>query len=304
MNDRPLHVAIAPQPALNCTNWQPRQVTWDQYVERVTRPPGTTKDCGGYVFGQLTAPRRLKDTIHARSAITLDADHAGDIIALADTFQAFHCVTHTTWSHTPHHPRARVIIPTDRDMTPDEYRTVAEELIATAGPDLFDAGSSQPERLMFWPSTPDPETYVAPFVNAPQPGDTTPTVPAPVDALLKQAADRARARTPEQATEWVRRGHTGEATHQGTRRAADRALHDLAQAPEGARNTTAFPVACWLIELSNDPDRGYPRAAAHTDFMSVATKTLGGGETEARAVWNSASRKAGTNIAPKPGAAK
>ena len=40
---------------------------------------------------------------------------------------------YTTYSHTPEHPRARMIIPVTRDMTPDEFNAAARYYAADNG---------------------------------------------------------------------------------------------------------------------------------------------------------------------------
>src|SRR5690606_806852 len=56
-------------------------------------------------------------------------------------------------------PRYRLLIPLDRDIASDEYHHAAEGLMNALGIENFDPGSSQPERYMFKPATPDPDNW-------------------------------------------------------------------------------------------------------------------------------------------------
>jgi hypothetical protein len=138
-------------------------------LSRVQRTPETTaefdrmdkevqdnlKDRGGYVGGALTGKQRLKGAVATRSLITLDADKLDSISDLWDTWKekyGYNAFLHTTRKHRPSAPRARLIIPTNRHMSPEEYvfisRTIADDL----GSAMFDDTTHQPERLMFWPT--------------------------------------------------------------------------------------------------------------------------------------------------------
>lgn len=78
----------------------------------------------------------------------------------------------------------------------------------------------------------------------------------------------------------------------------------LAQAQPGARGSTAFQVACNLIELSNSPWAAAPLALVHGIYWEAAREAQEwGGEfddREAADAWASATRKVGTRGRPFP----
>lgn len=119
------------------------------------------KDVGGYVLGHLRGGRRKKDTVVVRSGITLDADHAtnGFIDTLKKRFP-YRCAVYSTHSHTPQEPRLRVVIPFTRDVSPDEYVTLSRLAAEVIGVGCFDERTHEPERLMYWPSTPADGEYI------------------------------------------------------------------------------------------------------------------------------------------------
>ncbi|WP_322354313.1 virulence-associated E family protein [Dehalococcoides sp.] len=158
--------------------WVNKKTTFDELCERfkVTRRTtetvteyqkftkdrrDTVKDVGGYVLGHLKSGRRKKDTVESRSGITLDADHADSgFIDTVEMLFPHNCAIYSTHSHTPKTPRLRVVIPLSRDVTPDEYAALSRLVADEIGMDFFDDSTYEPERLMYWPSTPSDGEYV------------------------------------------------------------------------------------------------------------------------------------------------
>ena len=158
--------------------WVNKKTTFDELCERfkVTRRTtetvteyqkftkdrrDTAKDVGGYVLGHLKSGRRKKDTVESRSGITLDADHAeSGFIDTVEMLFPHNCAIYSTHSHTPKTPRLRVVIPLSRDVTPDEYAALSRLVADEIGMDFFDDSTYEPERLMYWPSTPSDGEYV------------------------------------------------------------------------------------------------------------------------------------------------
>lgn len=173
---RPLAVATAARK--DSLTWTAETITWDQLAAWAA-DPADHKECGGYLLGTLAGQRRTKDAVVSRSAVTLDADSATTgLLDVLDLVWGWRAVAHTTWRHTAADPRYRVVIHTDRDMTPDEYRTVVAHVTDTLGAHQFDAGSGEPERYMFKPSTADPTNYEFRVVDG---------APLCVDEVLAQA---------------------------------------------------------------------------------------------------------------------
>lgn len=119
------------------------------------------KDVGGYVLGHLKGGRRKKDSVESRSGITLDADHADNgFLSQLEMLFPHRCAVYSTHGHTPEAPRLRVVIPLSREVTPDEYAVLARLVANEIGMDFFDDSTYEPERLMYWPSTPSDGEYI------------------------------------------------------------------------------------------------------------------------------------------------
>ena len=154
---------------LTTLHWNQRDpLPWGDFVAWLDLDnPADHKECGGYVAGELQETKghlkdptcvglhRNKDAVVSRSVVALDADSASlsfiaDVAVEADGTAA---VAYTTWSHKPEAPRWRLLVPLARDVTPEEYRLIADAMMFDLGVDQFDSGSREPERLMYRPST-------------------------------------------------------------------------------------------------------------------------------------------------------
>lgn len=153
-------------------NWKPEYLTWDEFAERLGKlrrtaetmaqydkmsvaDKGKVKDGPAFVGGFIRGGRRLKNKVENRSLITLDADHVGE-----DDF-IFDCelilggrayILYSTHSNRPKKQKYRLIIPTDRLMTPDEYGAVSRKVAEQIGLNYFDKTTFEVHRLMYFPS--------------------------------------------------------------------------------------------------------------------------------------------------------
>ena len=174
MQNRTLDIAVGASRTAKI--WKNKKMTWTELTERLKKPTRTQetvaeyktlpkdrkaelKDVGGFVAGYCDGGNRTK--VRHRSCITLDADSVkSDIWAdWLDLYGNAACV-YSTHTHTPEAPRLRVIIPADRDMTPDEYQAVSRRIADTLGMDNFDESTHQAQRLMYWPSCSRDAEYV------------------------------------------------------------------------------------------------------------------------------------------------
>lgn len=155
--DLTLDLSVAP--SVSSRRWEAATLTWERLVDRAHNPEAV-KDCGGYVAGRLKGTARKKGQVEYRSAVTLDADAASETLPALVAGLGLRALVHSTYSHTRAHPRYRVIIPImGPGLSEEEYPRVARGLIDALGEAQFDPGSTQPERLMFWPATANLDEY-------------------------------------------------------------------------------------------------------------------------------------------------
>lgn len=159
--------------------WNQRSTSWESLLRRLESvhhtsetveeyhafskaAKATAKDCGGFVAGSLKDGARNGQSVLSRSMLTLDIDFASaDTLPAVDDYLFNHawCV-YSTHSHTTQNPRLRLVVPLDRDVTPDEYIPIARRVAEKIGIDQFDDTTYEPARLMFWPSCPSDGDYV------------------------------------------------------------------------------------------------------------------------------------------------
>lgn len=183
-NDIKLTIATAPQRYTKI--WRHTETTWLHLAAKLetTARTGETvaeykamsktakdsrKDVGGYVCGRLKDGRRLKGNVEYRQVVTLDADSAGrDIATDIDLAlgQVSYCY-YSTHSHTPDKPRLRILIPLSAPVPPDQYQAIARMLAKDIDIEAMDPTTYEPERLMYWPSTPQDGQYLYQTNDAP-----------------------------------------------------------------------------------------------------------------------------------------
>lgn len=150
--------------------WKNKKFTWQEFAKRLSQPrihsenfktyknaskadQGIIKDCGGYVSGYLRGGRRGLSNVVFKQILTLDIDkgHFG----IWDDFLLQYgsaAVIHSTHSHSDDEPRFRLLVPLDREATPEEYSAAARKVAENIGIEYFDETTFDLNRLMFWPS--------------------------------------------------------------------------------------------------------------------------------------------------------
>lgn len=178
-------ISIATGASSKTKTWKNKTMQWSELVEKLshtTRTPetvaeykklskaekGKIKDVGGFVGGCLKNGRRLKGNVQNRTLLTLDLDYIqGDIWSSIELLYDFSVVMYSTHTHTTDNQRLRLIIPLSRPVLPDEYQAIGRMVADDLGIDQFDDTTYEPERLMYWPSTPTDGDYVFKYQDLP-----------------------------------------------------------------------------------------------------------------------------------------
>ena len=159
--------------------------TMQEYLHLKKLQQDELKDCaGGFIGGELSSPRRKAGNVTGRDLITLDFDNipgwqTDAVIAKMDALHCGYCV-YSTRKHVPERPRLRIIVPTDRTMTPDEYEPCARRVAAHVGIGMADPSTFELSRLFYFPTCCADSEFVYKAVDKPL---------ASVDVLLKSYAD-------------------------------------------------------------------------------------------------------------------
>lgn len=129
------------------------------------------KDVGGFVAGTLAGGRRKASAVTGRDLITLDFDTipAYGAPAVLQTLENMGCsyLVYSTRKHCETAPRLRILLPTDRTTTAEEYEAVARRIAAMIGIQMADPTTFEPSRLMYWPSCCADSEYICKYKDAP-----------------------------------------------------------------------------------------------------------------------------------------
>jgi putative DNA primase/helicase len=114
----------------------------------------SVKDVGGFVGGYLREGMRKNGCVLYRSMATLDLDFATTDV-WDDFTLNYNCAAllYSTHKHTAEKPRYRIVIPFNRQVTPEEYEPVCRRLAEWIGLDMLDETTYELPRLFYWPST-------------------------------------------------------------------------------------------------------------------------------------------------------
>lgn len=135
--------------------------TQEEFFQMSKDEQGEIKDVGGFVFANLKDGRRGKGFVESVNGIVLDADFASqELIDEIELLSDFCSVVYSTHKHRPEAMRLRWIIPTSRQMTPEESEAVGRKIAEEYGMKYFDMTTFQPSRLMYWPSTSKDGEYI------------------------------------------------------------------------------------------------------------------------------------------------
>lgn len=168
-------------------HWKEKVVTWDEFIERLSRTTYTketqeeylkmkkeektnAKDVGGYVAGKLKEGSRKNQNVVSRTMLYLDTDHVKSPSTLENAIKTsydFACFIHSTHSHRPENTRLRTVVPLSRPVSPDEYQAIIRMVAFEIGMEFFDDSSYKPSQLMYWPSTPSNGEFVFKEIKGP-----------------------------------------------------------------------------------------------------------------------------------------
>ena len=185
-NDR--KITIAQGASRYSLNWQNVTLNYSELVDKLKTPLRSSetiseylkmpkakqdaiKDVGGFVGGALKSKSRKSCNVEYRDVITLDLDNipAGgtqEVIKKVITLGCNYCI-YSTKKHTEYRPRLRVVLPTNRSMTVDEYEPVARKVAEMIGIEMADPSTFEASRLMYWANCSSDGEYIYKYEDKP-----------------------------------------------------------------------------------------------------------------------------------------
>ena len=182
-NDIKIKIAIGA--SCSAKKWANKTMKWSEFAEQMSQTKYTeetyaefismtkdqqckVKDVGGFVGGYLEGGSRKKGNVSNRQLVCLDIDFSTNEI-WTDFILQYDCAAliHGTHKHCAQHPRHRLIIPLDREVTTEEYQAISRKIAEDLDINLFDQSTFDTNRLMFWPSTPRDMEYYFEYQDGP-----------------------------------------------------------------------------------------------------------------------------------------
>lgn len=177
-------IVISAAGSRHAEKWPKQQMWWSDFIDKLKNPvrsletlaeflkmprskQDALKDVGGYVGGSLKDDRRLSKNVLTRDLITLDLDNipassTKDVLQKLALLGCAYAV-YSTRKHEEARPRLRVVIPTNRSVTAEEYEPIARKLAEIITLEWADPTTFQASRLMYWPSCSRDSKYVFDF---------------------------------------------------------------------------------------------------------------------------------------------
>ena len=119
--------------------------------------PSASATMAAYSFGSVTSESCFRPCA-VRSAFTSALN-----VGFFDEYElmnAYYSIVYTTHSHMPEAPRARILMPLTRDITPEEYNAIARYLADEIGMAMIDPCSFKINQLMYWANCPSDGEYI------------------------------------------------------------------------------------------------------------------------------------------------
>lgn len=176
---------IATAPSRLSKRWHNKTWKWSEIIAKCAEPRRTSetvreymrmdreeqssiKDVGGFVGGYLANGIRKTANVLYRTLVTLDIDY-GTQEVWDDFTLNFGCAAllYSTHKHTPEKPRMRLVLPSDRQMTPAEYEPVCRYWTSRLGIEMFDHTTYQLARLFYWGSVSRDGEYLFEYQDGP-----------------------------------------------------------------------------------------------------------------------------------------
>lgn len=143
--------------------------TYAEYISLKRDRQDEIKDIGGFIGGYCVNGQRKAGSVLHRQLVTLDMDY-GKKDLWEDITLLYGCAAliYSTHKHKPEAPRYRVVIPLDREVSPDEFRAISRRIADTLGIEYFDHSTSyKPSQIMYWPSTAKDGAYDCEYQDGP-----------------------------------------------------------------------------------------------------------------------------------------
>ena len=134
---------------------QAHRPTWRELCRSMTRFRRAAEKLRVWSWSPvvLEGTRRRNDAVQALSCVVLDLDDGQPLRDVSARFSSWPHIVHTTWSHTPTHPKGRLILPLEEPI-PVKWWPRAWQWAQRQAGQTADEQAKDPSRLYFLPAGP------------------------------------------------------------------------------------------------------------------------------------------------------
>ena len=136
-----------------------QSMSWDDFVRVLLTPLDAENKtaAGWYSCGEYSPEYRNSANLKLRHALAFDFDTAtlAQLQEVRDSLKGYAYVAYTTASHTAEKPRIRIVLPTDRAMTPEEFCAISRKVASWSNIEYASRESHVPAQMMYLPTLRD-----------------------------------------------------------------------------------------------------------------------------------------------------
>lgn len=263
------------------------QLTAAQYYAFKTGTPAekahaaADKDCSWFSLAEYSAPERKASNVVKVSAFVGDFDSGQlRLDQIQEQVAGYQHAILTTYSHTPEHPKYRLIVPYSQPVTPEEHAVLFNGFMAMFG-EQVDSSTRDACRLWYFPSCLADTTEYRGIVVNDGPVFEPYEKPADPDDVLPQ-------REPLDASVNADLAYVPDHERPDAAKVADMLGHVSIPDAPGQRRDPWFQVLCGVHDWSEGSEEGFGLIAAWS-----ATQPGYVSEADVRKIWDSCGRYRG-----------
>ena len=117
---------------------QARSIDWSTLCESLTRVTVGAKEGKGWVAARIPDGSRTNERVISTSLLVFDIDNTKSFITQAELGKAigasgYKACLHSTYSHTPEHPKFRLILAISEPIKPSDYTSMLPQVAQNHG---------------------------------------------------------------------------------------------------------------------------------------------------------------------------
>jgi len=136
-------------------------ISWSYLIESLTRVTVGAKEGKGWVAAHIPDGSRTNNRVVTTSLLVFDIDNKTHTMTQTSLEKVvrdngYKAILHSTHSHTPEHPRFRLILAISEPIKPSDHKSVLLQVAQNLGiSDFIDKACTDPSRYFYLPRCPE-----------------------------------------------------------------------------------------------------------------------------------------------------